>query len=217
MAASLTQIIYAEYQRSSCYPFSEIYFNHGLTIFFENSVLAELVPKIQADKISICSWKLDQKLRWYIGRPRPITLELLDSDYEVMTFTRNTDEHNMFGAAERWHPGFLKTFDMILEAIGVKRPMKIKIPIYQNHFSAKKDIYRDYVSKYLSPAMDVMTNVPEIHVECMKDSNYSTLDRKDYSFLKDKIGVGYVPMATFLLERLFSVYCQNTGVKITYL
>lgn len=217
VATILTQIYYEESQKAHLYSFAVPYLNNDLTIFFENSIIQKIVNESNAERLSICSWKLRSKLRWYIGRPREITQELLESDYEVMSFTKNTEGHEMFGAAERWHPGFMKTFDMILGEIGKKRPLKVRDPIYQNHFSAKREIYQDYVKNYLSPAMRVMTSNPEINTLIMKDSRYSTLDRKDWSHMKQILGVPFIPMAPFLLERLFSVYVQNSGIKVSYL
>jgi len=217
MASKLTQVIYDESQRSHCYPFADVYFNNTLTIFFENKVIADLVLASKDDKISICSWKLKSKLRYYIGRPREITQELLESDYEVMSFTKNTERHRMFNAANLWHPGFLEIFDKIMAAIGVNRPGEVKIPIYQNSFSAKRGIYQDYVRRYLCPAMDAMTNDKELNKLSMLDSKYSDLTNQSAERLKEKLGISYYPMAPFLLERLFSVYVHNEKIRVTHL
>lgn len=220
MAAELIQIIYDESQREACYPFAKIYFNDTLTIFFENAIISEVVSASQADKIAVCSWKLREKMRWYIGRPRPITQELLESEYEVMSFTKNTKHHKMFAAADKWHPGFLEMLKKLCESIGVKMPGEVKIPIYQNHFSAKREIYQDYVKNYLNPAMEVMKNEPEINKMIMTNSNYSELDKTSPEKLKkleQKIGIPYYPMAPFILERLFSVYVHNNKIPVSYL
>ena len=220
MASKLIQIIYNDAQREACYPFAEVHFNKTLTVFFENSVISELVSASKSDKIAVCSWKLKQKMRWYIGQPREITQELLESDYDVISFTRNTRHHRVFEAAEQNHKGFMHAFDKILGAIGKKRPGVIKNAIYQNHFSARTEIYKDYVTNYLDPAMDVMKNDSEINKLIMADSNYSTLTSKRPEHLKelqDKIGIPYYPLAPFLLERLFSVYVQNEKINVSWL
>lgn len=220
MAAELTQIIYDDSQRTACYPFAKIHFNHSLTIFFENSIIVDVVSASKADKIAVCSWKLSEKMKWYIGRPRPITEELLNSEYDVLSFTKNTTHHTMLAAADKWHPGFNGTMSKILSEIGVKMPGEVKKPIYQNHFSASREIYRDYVRTYLKPAMEVMKNVPEINKLSMVDSNYSKLDKaspEKLKSLKEKIGIDYYPMAPFLLERLFSIYVYNKKINVAYL
>jgi hypothetical protein len=220
MASELTQIIYDESQRKACYPFAEVYFNHTLTVYFENAVIVDVVSDSQAAKIAVCSWRLKEKMRWYIGRPREITEELLNSDYEVMSFTKNTKYHNMIAAADRWHPGFRDTMSKLCSSIGAKMPNEVKIPIYQNHFSAKREIYQDYVRSYLIPAMEVMKNDPEISKLARVNSKYSELDKSSpekLKSLKEKIGIDYYPMAPFLLERLFSIYVHNNRINVTHL
>lgn len=220
MVGKLIQIYYADEQRSKIFDFSEPYFNASLTVFFENNIIADLVPKIEAKSVAICSWKLKEKLRWNVPgptRPRELTQEVLNGDYEVLSFTRNSKHHRMFEAAEVWHPGFMKTFDKIISAIGWWRPSEIKTPIYQNAFSARHDIYLDYVKRYLVPAMDAITYDLDLNRDAMRDSNYSQLTRESSEHLKDKIGINYYPLVPFLLERLFSVYCHNEKINIQQL
>lgn len=220
MAAELIQIIYKDEQAASCYDFATIHFNHELTIYFENSVLKNLVEATEKEKIAVCSWKLKEKLRMYIGKPRPITQELLESDYEVLSFTKNTKYHNFFAFADAHHKNFRATFEKMLNAAGLKMPSKVKNPIYQNHFSARADLYKDYVKTYLTPCMEVIKSDPEVNKLAMVDSNYSQLSRMSAEmgeYLRQKIGVSYYPLAPFLLERLFSVYCQNLKINVSYL
>ena len=49
----------------------------------------------------------------------------------------------------------------------------------------------------------------------MQDANYSKLKGEKHD-LTDKIGVKFYPMVPFLLERLFSVFCQNEKINVTY-
>lgn len=220
MAYSLTQIYFKEEQKEHCFPFATLYFNENLTVYFENDPISKLVPTSTADKISISSWKLKEKLRYFIGRPRDITPELLDSDYEVLSFTKNTKYHDFFAFADAHHKNFRQTFEKMLNAAGLKMPYKVKNPIYQNHHSSRADIYRDYVKTYLVPCMEVIKNDPEVNKLAMVDSNYSQLAKTSAAtseYLKEKIGVPYYPLVPFLLERLFSVYCQNRNIKVEYL
>lgn len=220
MAAELIQIYYDESQKAEMYPFARPYFNEKLSIFFENIPIKELVMASTADKIAVCSWRLRQKMKYYIGRPREISPELLESDFDVMSFTRNTKYHDMIAAANAHHNGFSHMMERILGEIGVPFPkVKLKAPIYQNHFCARREIYHDYVKNYLYPAMQVMTNHPEIKEMVLTDSNYSSLSKNGVKpdYLLEKIGVPYYPMAPFLLERLFSIYVQNKNINVTWL
>lgn len=128
--------------------------------------------------------------------------------------------HRMFAFADASHKGFTVAFRKVVEGIGKKCPGEVKIPIYQNHFSAKRDIYHDYVKEYLNPAMEIMQNDPEINKLVMADSNYSTLTSKRPDHLKEieqKLGINYYPLAPFLLERLFSVYVHNKKINVSWL
>lgn len=217
MASILTQIVYRDEQRKECYPFAEVYFNHGLTMFYENQVISDKVPRGTYKNLSVCSWKLRQKMRWYVGRPREITPELLDSDYEVLSFTRNSEKHDMLAAANVWHPGFITLFDQMLEAIGKKRPFgRLKYPIYQNHFSARADIYKRYVEKWLKPAMEALAG--PMREGALSNSRYHKLvNDVDSIYLMMQLGIPHTPMAPFLLERLFSVFVQVEGIKTEWL
>ena len=223
MTAELVQIIYdddimtAEQRAKDCFPFARLYKNETLTIFFENSVIAEEVLMTKADKIAVCSWELKNKLRWNPFKQRELTQEILESDYEILSFTRNTQNHRMLRAADAWHPGFIEIFDRILSMIGVRRTMELKVPIYQNHFSAKLHIYRDYVNKYLLPVMDIISNNKEINALAMHDANYTKLKRGKSGNLQKYLGIDYYPLSPFILERLFSVYVQNHNIPVTYL
>lgn len=214
--SELYQIYYEPNQLQYLYPFAKPYFNDRLTVFFESSVIRELVPKSIAKSIGVCSWRLREKQRYYIGRPRPITEEVINSDYEVLSFTKNTKYHKMLANAAQSHAHFQPCFTKLLSAIGVNCPGEIKNPIYQNHFCARSDIYRHYVERYLSRVMDTITNDPVINEMAMRDSNYSKLSQQNPEHLRDKIGLTYYPMVPFLLERLFSVFCQNEKIKVTY-
>lgn len=227
MAAELIQIVYsspgssAEDKTKKCFPFAKIYNNDGkLTPYFESSVILDVLPKSKAKNVAVCSWRLKEKLRWNVPGPvkaREITEELLNTDYEVLSFTRNSHDHEMLAFADRSHPGFLGIFDRILSAIGKTRPREVKTPIYQNHMSVRRDIYLSYLYDYLSPGIHAMENDTELNALAMSDANYSTLAKTDFSWLKEVIGVPYVPFAPFLLERLFSVYCHNEKLNIQQL
>jgi len=215
--AQLVQIYFEPEQEKELYPFSIPYNNKGkVTVFFENEVIRKVVSETKADKIGVCSWRLKEKQRMYIGRPRPITEELINSHYEVLSFTRNTKYHKMLAFAAQSHLHFQPAFDTILRSIGKYHAFEIKNPIYQNHFMARVDIYRHYVKEYLSPTMELISNDPVINEMAMRDANYSTLLKKDHSDMVDKIGLPYYPMVPFLLERLFSVFCQNEKINVTY-
>lgn len=216
----LIQIYYREEQKAECYPFADLHFNDSLTIFFENSVIKDLVLASKDEKIGVFSWKLRQKMRWNILRPRPITEEVINSDYDVLCFTGNSKNHRMLDCAENWHKGFKETMGWLLENIGQKMPSEVRNPIYQNSFMARTEIYQDYVNKWLSPAMDATMNNPILYKAMTADSGYTNLAKKDAAspeYLQEKIGMPFYPMSPFILERLFSIYCHNNRINVTQL
>lgn len=223
MSANLYQIYYKDEQLTNLYPFAIPYKNKALTIFFENDVIRQIVPHGTSDKIAICSWKLKDKLKWNLAPPRrkeEITEEKLNSDYDVMPFTRNSKHHEMINAASLWHPGFREAMTAIVKGIGKNMPREVKIPIYQNAFSAKREIYQDYVNDYLNPAMELIKNDADVYKMATVDSYYTKLMREDCAsaeYLQGKIGFPYYPLVPFLLERLFSIYVHNKNIKVTWL
>lgn len=220
MASKLIQIYYKDEQKTACYPFSDLHFNDKLTIFFENTPISRFVMEAKEDKIGVCSWKLREKMKYNVCRPRVLTEEVINSDYDVLSFTCNTRNHRMLEAADRWHAGFRVAINKIVESIGSRCPGDVKIPIYQNAFMAKREIYQDYVKKWLNPAMELMIKDSEMNKIAMIDSRYTQLAKKEaasFEYLKNQIGVPYYPMAPFLLERLFSIYVHNNKINVTWL
>lgn len=230
MAARLIQIYYntteievngrKTTQLQEIYPFAVPHFNDGLTIFFENSVIKDLVLASTDEKIGVCSWKLKQKRKYNILRPREMSQEVLETEYDVLCFTGNSKNHKMLAAAENWHPGFRKTMEVILDMIGQKMPGEVKSPIYQNSFMAKLEIYQDYVKNWLAPVMECTLKDPMVYKLMTVDSRYSQLAKKDAAspeYLQEKIGMSFYPIAPFILERLFSIYCHNNKINVTQL
>lgn len=217
------QIYFHESQKQNMWPFAIPYYNDGLTIFFENEVIVKLVTETKADKIAVVSWKLKNKIKWNLApprRPEELTEEVLNNDYDVLPLTRNSRYHQMLAAADQNHPNFRSTMTKIVEGIGKIMPFEVKVPIYQNAFSAKREIYQDYVNDYLIPVMELVKSDPEIYKLATVDSNYTTLTRKDClsaTELQERIGMPYYPLIPFILERLFSVYIENKKIKVTWL
>jgi len=208
------QIYYKPEQKNKLYPFATPYYNEGLTIFFENKPIEAIVNSDDSPTIAVASWKLSQKLR----RSQPLTQQKLESNYQVLSFTRNSGRHRMMAMSNQWHPGFLKTISLLWEKLGLKIPGEAKDPIYQNHYSAKKDIYKDYVTNFLSPAMDLIATDEELHGLMLQHSRYGTLSREaDLRSVKEKLGMTDYPLCPFILERCPSLWMTMKRIPVTYL
>jgi hypothetical protein len=214
MSWTLYQNYYAEKQKDEIYSFATPHLNEGLTIFFEGDVIKKLVPACETDKVAVCSWKLARKMRIQGG----LTAEMLDRDFHVMSFTKNGREHRMLGMANTWHPEFIPALKMLFEKMGLGTPKETKNPIYQNHYMAKTEIYRRYVSEFLSPAMELIKTDEQLNEIMMRQSNYSTMSRDaDNKSVKSKLGLDYYPLCPFVLERCPSLWFDMHRIPVTYL
>jgi len=213
------QIYWDEKQLSVLFPFATPYKNETLSPFFENKIIAELIPLSESEKIAVCSWNLANKMRTNMPPYRQLTEEVLNSDYDVLSFTKNSVGHGMLQIANIWHPQFTSILGNILGKIGFKVPFEVKYPIYQNAFCAKTEIYKSYIKEMLAPAMEVMENDGEIMNLCWQDSGYYKL-RSVPEFsqrVKQFFGTDYCPLHTFLCERFFSIWLDVKNIKPTYI
>lgn len=237
MQIDFTQIYYSDTQKAEIFPFATPYFNDTLTPFFENKIIADIVAgnycededcdsitecgmRKMPDRFAICSWALKQKMTARIPPRVELTEEVLRQDYDVLSFTKNAPGHDMLGALEVWHPGATAILSRIWSELGLEMPKKPKFPIYQNHFCATKQVYKEYVLGFLMKAMYVMEFDDEIRKLCWQNSNYSmtTLGNPvDFDRIEKFFGVRYVPMHAFLLERCFSLWIDNRNLKVVYL
>jgi hypothetical protein len=214
----LHQIYYDESQKQEIFSFGIPYYNEGLTIFFENAIIKDVVLASKAEKVGVCSWKLKDKMRKRVGLRQPLTQQALESDYQVLSFTRNSQRHGMLAMANTWHPHFLTTIKLLWEKLGYKMLGEAKNPIYQNHYAAKTEIYKDYVQSFLIPAMKLTENDEELNKMMLQPSGYGKLQRNcDLKSVKEKLGMSDYPLSPFILERCPSLWYQMKGVQISYL
>lgn len=214
------QIIYEESQREKCYPFAKVYYNQTLTDYFENAVIADLVPNSQAELISVCSWRLAQKRgdSYRLGPDKSLTVDkILNADFDVAVLTPRSPSHKPLLMAHEWHgkawDDAFNELKVFLKTIGIEVPEELTNAIYENHFIAKGEIYKDYVAKYLLPCMAFIEKTGGVF---KADAGYLTKkrDAKEVKAYQEKSGRQDWPIAPFILERLFSIYCEGRGFKI---
>jgi hypothetical protein len=214
----LYQLFYKEEQKEKLYHFAIPYKTEGLTVFFENYWIRQLVWSTQAEKIGVTSWKLADKMRMRVGLREPLTQHALNSDYDVLSLTKNSLKHTMLAHLYQWHPKSKETMALLWQKLGLKLPGEVKNPIYQNHHCTKTEIYKDYVKNFLNPAMELTLSDEELNNLMLQPSGYGKLSRgADMKSVKAKLGLDDYPLAPFILERCFSCYAQVKGYKITYL
>jgi hypothetical protein len=215
MTLDFIQIIYEEYQREHCYPFATVYKNEVCTPFFENYVIADLVPASNAEYISVVSWRLKQK-RGDMFRLVDKTLSIdriMEQSFDVAILTPRGHK-DILTKIYHWHPvdatrSAIEEFENFIHF-----PETVKHAIYENHFIARADIYKEYVNDCLIPAIEFMKERPVF----LKGSGYIT--RKRGAELEHAVkllslwGLKDYPMAPFILERLFSIWIDKKDVKI---
>ena len=212
------QLYYKDEQKEKIYAFAQPYRTEGLTIFFENHWIAQLVLSTKADKIGVTSWKLADKMRLRVGLRQPLTVEALNSDYQVMSFTRNSQRHGMLAMANAWHPHFLTTIKLLWEKLGYKMPGEAKNPVYQNAWVGKTDIYKRYVTEFLQPGMDLCLNDEQLNQMMLQDSGYQKLARgADIKSVKEKLKLDFYPLCPFVFERCPSLWMTLHNIPVTYL
>lgn len=219
MSFQLFQVHWSDAQLPNLYPFATPYKNEGLTVFFENDCIRKIVPEATADKVGVCSYDLRQSMGSGVPMRCELTAEMLDTEYDVLSLMRKDTEQDMIWRMGQWHPGSDLLFYRILEKIGKPKPGKLKNPIYQNHFLAKREIYQAYVSEMLVPFMDCMENDEEIKPLVNVDSGYYKLKPPYTEFahrVMNFLGTNYVTLHTFLCERLFSTWV-NDKYKVVYI
>jgi hypothetical protein len=204
------QIYFKDDQLSELYPFSTPYFNNNLTDYFENSVIADLIPKTDAERISVCSWRLKQKRGHGIRVNKELIVEALNDDYDIAILTPRSPSHKPLYMASVWHgKAWLEAIKDLKKFI--KIPQEVKHSIYENHFVARGEIYKDYVSNCLLPVMDYMSTRPVYFGPSGYAKKKSPQEVEEY---RKKTGHIDWPIAPFVLERLFSIWIDSKNFKV---
>lgn len=216
------QILYDESQRENLYPFARPYYSCGLTPYFENAIIAGIVPTLNADYISVCSWRLRQKrggAAHYLGGfgKDEFTYEKIEAamPFDVAILTPHSPTHQPLVMARNWHgKAWVDAFDAFkpfLRQFG-KIPDELTYTIYENHFIARKEIYHEYVSTYLLPAIRFIGDDPVFYMDSLYTSKKK--DQAEIQRVQNLLKANDWPILPFLLERLFSFYIEGKGFNV---
>lgn len=222
MSLDFIQIIYAEEQKAQLYPFAKAYYSIGLTPFFENSLIAGIVPTLQADFIGVASWRLRfKRTQSYV----PIILQnnldlteekILSQDADVLILTPHRQNHQPLLMAANWHGqawvDAFHVFKRFLLGIGITVPNELTHTIYENHFIARREIYHSYVNDCLIPACHFVLSDPVFMVP--SGYTFKKRDPVEIERVKKLLGMDDWPILPFILERLFSIYIEGKGLKV---
>lgn len=212
MTLNFTQIYFEDHQKEKIYPFAQAYKNTELTDYFENSIIADLVPLIYEDLICIASWRLHEKRQ---SRLRLLDKELteqkiLSHEFDVAILTPYSETHRPLEMGAKWHG---KPF---IEGIAELRKLfpfrgeEIRHAIYENHFIARREIYHEYVNNCLIPVMQFMKGNPVF----TQDGGYAKRKKpEEVAAVISKLGHPWT-IAPFILERLFSIWIDRRNFKV---
>jgi hypothetical protein len=208
------QIYYNDSQKENLYPFAIPYRNERLTPYFENSVIADLVPKSNADYISVCSWRLkDKRVDRSMQLNGDVSLsyeKIVEKDFDVAILTPVSKSHQPLFMARQWHgEPWINAIEKLKEFIKV--PTELSTTIYENHFIARKEVYHAYVVECLNPCINYIS----WHQCFLADAGYSK--RKDHQAVQGFREVTKRddwPIAPFILERLFSIWIHGKQLNV---
>lgn len=218
MPVELYQVYYDEKQKPKIFPFAIPYFNQGLTVYFETDPIKKLVLSSKAEKIGVCSWKLRDKLRRNVGLKTELTQNALEGDYQILSLTKNSKKHTMLAHLYHWHPKAKEAIALLWQKLGYKLCGEVKNPIYNHHFVAKREIYRDYVDNFIIPTMELVEKDEQVRNLLLQPSGYGALSREaDLRSVKAKLGLNDYPLVPFILERCPSCFFEMKGYRISYL
>lgn len=207
------QIYFEDSQLEKLYDFAIPYKNETVTPYFENSVIAELVPKSNADLISVCSWRLRDKRADRIMQLKDLTLsreKIVNADFDVAILTPFSPSHKPLFMAEQWHGRPWKDAISKLREF-IKIPAELTTAVYENHFIATKEIYHEYVHSVLLPCIGFMSLHPVFDADANYAQRKTAAERQRY---KQHTGRNDWPIAPFVLERLFSIWINKKQLKI---
>lgn len=218
MGLDFFQIYYDYPQTFELYDFAIPVVNHDVTEYFENDVIAKLVPQSKADLIGVASWRLKFKREqgscpFILGDTSLTEEKILSQDADIMNLRPFRQGHQALKMAINWHGKAWENGLKDLKTI-IKIPEEIKTPIYENHFIAKREIYQQYVEERLKPLMSHMDSKPEVYGQ---NSGYISKLRHEPDRIKSyrqKTGREDWPIGVFLLERMFSVWIDDKDFKI---
>jgi hypothetical protein len=229
MRLKFYQIYYRDEHFKECYDFATCHRNDKATDFFENTVIADLVPKTEADYIAVCSWRLKEKrqsgkcpfILGIYGNDDLSEEKIVDSDADVINLRPFSPGHQMLANAAQWHGGDQHNYawDSAIHTLKqiIDIPKEVETPIYENHFVARKEIYYAYVNTCLSTVLEFMRDHPVFY----KDSGYAEKkarqDKEAVERYRKETGRNDWPIAPFVLERLFSIWIDSQDFKIVNL
>lgn len=208
------QIYFSEKTKANCYnsDFNTPIFNETATHFFENAVISKLIAQgvhKESEYFGVWSHRHSAKHK----RFNSATFES-ELDCDCISFFKDRNNKN---AIRIGVPKIYRNFLILLGEIGYKElNPKSKTFILFNHFVLRSELYEEYVTEILNPAMHALQTSPSLH-ECRQPYKYSTsiVRYRENPRLREQIG--HYNMFPFILEWLPAWWVTKRGLTIKQL
>jgi hypothetical protein len=196
---TIDQIYYSEETKALCYPQSRLIDNTGkCTVYFENDIIAyKQVP--ETAYYGILSARFEQKTGIKYANLYNF-IERTKADFYTPFSDKLQVRINIFDHFAKTQPGSVDVLKEVLHYIGVNIPKSNPPVIYSNYFICKRNLFLFYQKNYLLPAMEYLKSLHENHLVWSKSR---------YKRIPDNWLISYVPLHTFVLEMLPSVFIGN--------
>ena len=208
-------IVYEESQYS---PFNK-YDNSHIKTIEQDSFLFEYNPILDINNhlvgnegyIGVFSHKFSSKTGL---SPKILGTLLVKNNYEEFDVINLC--HNYWNTgkeylefSEEQHPGLLERLKEVCKVVGLDYSSSPNVINYSNFYLMKKELFKDYVDNYITPAIEYMKSKPE---RFMVDAGYATgLSKED---LKKYSELDFYTYHVFILERMNSMYFEKKELKV---
>lgn len=224
MLVNIHQIYFDEKSCNNCDPEWTAYDNsEKLTEYFENSVICELVDRGEhkkSDYFGVFSHDVKAHINFSEDglRFNPKNLETIierNQGIDFFAFEKRRKQKNIIQQAERYHKGFVRMFQTILEETKFlpEIPATLENIVLYNHFVARSDVFERYVTELLKPAMKVLESIPE----AFNDARYKRIDEPTKERFIKAFGKPYWPFHPFVCERLPSLFLAKYNYSFKHI
>jgi len=200
----------AQYER---YDNSHIKTPAQKSYLFEYNPIIDIIDnhRIEEEYLGIFSYKFATKFTF---NGKAITKDVLRHRLESspgfdLYGLSNLSSAKFFGFdfIERSHPGFFDIFFSLCDDLKLSKE-EPEFMINSNFFVAKKEIYFDYVSSVIKPAIELLDG--KYKELAWRKCNYAAANPN----IMQLTGLPCYTFHTFILERLMAQYCRTKELKI---
>ena len=219
---NIYQVHFDSASRHNCYPEFLKYNNSGrLNQYFENQVIVDLIKAgAHKDSAYFGVWSHDIKNELVFKEdgktftPDYFCELVIRHKCDVYGLQKRRKNPNIVRQAEQYHPGFVAMMTKILDMVGYgELPHRLDYIILFNHFVMRSEIYEQYVTELLKPAMEALQAIPE----AWNEARYKRMDEATKQRFMAAYGKPYYPYHPFLLERLPSIFMQKHKFSFKHL